>query len=385
MIFDGMYNMINYKNTLIQKILILFVILFIFSCDKVNDPVEPEVSIDEKIGQMLLIGFRGYSVSQESEIIKDIKLGRIGGVVLYDRDVALASDQRNIQSPEQVKSLVKYLQDNAKVKLFISIDQEGGRVNRLKTKYGFPSTVSNQYLGTLNNQDSTTFYALRTATTLSSLGINLNYAPVVDLNINPLSPAIGKIERSFSANSSIVSKHSELVINAHKARRVLNSLKHFPGHGSADVDSHLGFTDVTATWSEKELEPYYYLINAGKANVIMTAHIFNSNLDPVYPATLSYNILTKLLRIKMKFTGVIISDDMNMGAISQHFGLETAIEKGINAGLDILLFANNISYDPEIAVKAKNIILKLIKEGKIAESRIDESYNRIMSLKRQLY
>ncbi len=372
----------SYKRNLIFVSIIALLSLIFSKCTEVSGPIEREISLDEKIGQMLMVGFRGLEVSANDQIVKDIKLGKIGGVVLYDRDVALQSDIRNIQSPQQLSTLTSSLQRFATMPLFIAIDQEGGRVNRLKEKFGFPATVSNKYLGDLNNADSTRFYADKTANTLKSVGINLNLSPVVDVDVNPNSPAIGAIGRSFSSNPRIVSDNAAIVINSHHKQNILTSLKHFPGHGSAANDSHHGFTDVTSTWQQIELEPYRNLINSGYKDFIMTAHIFNANLDPEYPATLSKNIMTGILREQLNYKGVIISDDMGMGAITTQFGLETAVEKSIEAGVDILLFANNLSYDDHIAEKVITIIKSMIAEGKISVNRINNSYQRIITLKK---
>lgn len=366
--------------------LLLMTVIFIFdiSCNNPTEIHHEQVSLDMKIGQMLMIGFRGLEVTEDSSIVKDIKAGRIGGVILFDRDVTLKSDIRNIQSPSQVKELVRSLKSYASTKPLVAIDQEGGKICRLKTKYGFPQTVSQQYLGNLNNLDSTRFYAKQTATTLKELGININFAPVVDLNINPENPVIGKIERSFSADPDIVINHSSIVIEEHKKQKIICSLKHFPGHGSSTSDSHLGFVDVTSVWTETELEPYKKIISSGHADMIMTAHIFNSSLDPQYPATLSNNIITGTLRNTLGFKGVVVSDAMDMSAITDHYGLESAIQLSINAGVDIIVFSNNLIYDNEIAIKVTEIIKKLIAENKISEERINESYERIMNLKNGL-
>ena len=174
----------------------------------------------------------------------------------------------------------------------MAVDQEGGRVNRLKTKYGFPASVSAQYLGTLDNVDSTMYYANRTAMLCQSLGFNINFAPAVDVNYNPESPAIGKIERSFSADPEMVIKHADLLIKAQTAKGILSTLKHFPGHGSAQADSHYGVTDVTKYWQESELIPFEKLGKSSPNVAIMTAHVANQNLDADYPATLSKRIIT---------------------------------------------------------------------------------------------
>jgi len=357
-------------------------ILLLSSCERSNQPTSD--NLDEIIGQMIMIGFRGFDLSPDNPIVNDLVNNKICGVILFDYDVTLQKFERNISTPKQLQKLIMKVKQYSALKPFIAIDMEGGRVNRLKTNYGFPPTVSAQYLGTIDNIDSTKFYTDRIAKTLSDMGINLNLAPVVDVNINPENPVIGKIERSFSADPNIVVKHASEFINAHKSYNILTSLKHFPGHGSSKGDSHHGFTDVTDTWQSIELEPYSGLLTTKKVDIIMTAHIFNARFDSVYPATLSYNTITKILRDSLKFSGVVISDDMQMKAITDNYGLETAIEKGINAGVDILLFANNLVYDPEIFSKSKSIILKLLSEGKITRERLYESYNRIKTLKLSL-
>ena len=331
-----------------------------------------------------MVGFRGLNLAPENPVAADIRDRKIGGMILFDYDVPTKTAVRNIQSPEQVTQLVRSLQQQAATPLFVAIDQEGGRVNRLKEKFGFPPTVSAQSLGTGNDPKATEQQAERTATTLEQLGLNLNFAPVVDLNTNPDNPVIGKIERSFSADPGIVTRHAEAWIAAHHRHNVLCALKHFPGHGSSRADSHLGFVDVTETWTKAELEPYRQLIKAGEADIVMTAHIFNAKLDPNVPATLSRPVIAGILRGELGYQGVVVSDDMQMKAISAHYGLETAIQKAVDAGVDILVFGNNSLFDPDIAQKAAAIIKQSVKEGKISSARIDESYQRIMKLKKRL-
>jgi beta-N-acetylhexosaminidase len=377
----------------ITAFLAIFFSIYLIGCEtkttenqqQTQTSIEP--TLDEKIGQMLMIGFRGAALSDDNHIVKDIKNLNIGGVVLYDFDLfSNGETQRNIASPDQVKSLCSALQALNSNKLLISIDQEGGRVNRLKTTYGFPKVgVSAQYLGTLNNLDSTRYYANLTANLLKNLGINFNYAPVVDLNVNPKSPAIGAIERSYSDSPKIVTEQATAVLDIYKKYGIIGCLKHFPGHGSAAADSHLGITDITKTWQASELIPYQNLIESGKVEMIMTAHVYNDNLD-TFPATLSKKIMHDILREQLGWQGIIISDDMHMGAIAQHYGLEIAIEKAINAGVDILMFSNNSRdfYDAEAASKAIATIKKLLNEGKITTAQIEKSYQKIIKLKAEM-
>jgi beta-N-acetylhexosaminidase len=158
-------------------------------------------------------------------------------------------------------------------------------------------------------------------------------------------------------------------------------LKHFPGHGSAAHDSHLGFVDVTATWSARELEPYRRLISAGRCRMIMTAHVFNRTIDPDLPATLSFSCITGILRQRLAFGGVVVSDDLQMQGLAQLFDYRTIVEKSILAGVDILLVGNNLSYDPEVVPRTISLVADLVRAGRLSAERIDESYRRIMALK----
>ncbi len=207
---------------------------------------------------------------------------------------------------------------------------------------------------------------------------------MVDLCANPNNPIIARYERCFSPNPLVVTDHALQFIQAHHEQQVLCSLKHFPGHGSSTTDSHLGLADVTDTWSRVELEPYVRIIEAGQADAIMTAHVFIANLDDRYPATLSQVTIRGILREELNYDGVVISDDMQMGAIVNHYGFEMAIQKAIEAGVDILAFANNSVYEEDVAGRAIKVIRKLIQAGTIGEPRIDESYRRIQRFKSRL-
>ena len=345
-----------------------------------------DMSLEIKIGQMLMVGFRGLAITNHQDpIIQDIRDRHIGGVILFDHDVPQKRPVRNIQSSSQVSNLVTALQAYAEIPLLIGIDYEGGVISRLKEQYGFPPTVSHQYLGRQNNPNLTYQYASQMATTLATMGINLNFAPVVDLNVNPHNPIIGKRERSFSADPNIVSSQALEFIKAHHQHGVLCTLKHFPGHGSSTNDSHLGLVDVTDSWSESELIPYRNLIHTGQVDAIMTGHVFNKHLDPLYPATLSNQIITKLLRQELNYQGVVLSDDIQMRAIAHHYGLKMAVHKAIEAGVDIILVGNNLDvFVEDIATKITNIIKQLVADGTISPARIDESYQRIQLLKSQI-
>lgn len=330
-----------------------------------------------------MVGFRGMSIDDKHWIVRDIKDYNIGGVILFDYDVPNSEPVRNIESPEQVRLLNITLQNITEIPLFVAVDQEGGRVNRLKARYGFPDMPSHEHIGEINHPNTTRYIVDVIASAVSDAGFNINFAPVVDLNTNPDNPIIGKLGRSFSDDHDIVSRHSRIFIEEHRNIGVIAVPKHFPGHGSTWNDSHYGMADVTDTWDEEELTPYRYLIDNVNVDMIMSAHIMNRNWNPDHPATLSYEIMTTLLRDELGFEGVLVSDDMQMGAITEYYGLEQAVTLAVNAGIDVLIFANNSVYDPEIVGKVVDIIKSGVQEGIIPEERITESYNRIMRLKNE--
>lgn len=334
---------------------------------------------------MVLAGFRGLELTDADAIIQDLRTRNLGAAILFDQEMADKNlPTRNIQSPAQVKALVASLHRAARTPLIVSIDQEGGRVNRLKAAYGFPETLSHEELGSRNDPRFTFDHAEMIAKTLAGLGINLNLAPVVDLDANPDNPIIKGKRRSFHTNPEVVATHAIEYARAHQQHGVFTCPKHFPGHGSAMGDTHLGLVNVTKTWTERELIPFQRMIESGLTEIIMTAHVFNANLDPARPATLSGRVLQGILRDKLGYRGLIISDDMEMKAITSQYGLENAIQFGLEAGLDMLCFGNNMSYDRNIGEKVIGIILKLVETGKLLETRIDESYRRIMALKQRL-
>jgi beta-N-acetylhexosaminidase len=346
------------------------------------------MTLREKIGQLLMIGFRGATPAGCELIVRDIREHRIGGVILFDLDMTTTVDsgkpgRRNIESPAQVRALLAHLQTHSPLPLLTAIDQEGGRVNRLKPDYGFPPSISHEELGRLDQLPETNRHAAATAQTLRDLGLNLNLAPVVDLDAHPDNPIIKGKGRSFSADPEAVARHAAVFVQAHRDRGVLACAKHFPGHGSATGDTHLGLVNVTATWHERELVPFRRLIEAGLCDVIMSAHVFNAKLDPDFPATLSRAVLTGLLREKLGFRGVIMSDDMEMKAISDHYGLEKSLPAAVAAGVDILCLGNNLSYDPDITGKAVAILERAVASGRLPEARIDESCERVLALKRK--
>ncbi len=337
-------------------------------------------TLTEKIGQMIQAGFRGFTIENNNPVVGDIKKYKIGWVVLFDYDDVTKTFRRNIRSPEQLKALTQSLRDYCPHTFIISIDQEGGIVNRLKPAYGFPETYSHKYLGEMNDADFTYRHASLIAKTLKEHGIGLNLAPVLDLALNKENKIIYGKERCFSHDPEKVSGHAREYIRAHRKHGVLTAVKHFPGHGSSTGDTHLGMVDVTDTWSEAELIPYRTLIDENMIDMIMTTHVFNRNLDPDYPATLSRKIITGILRERLGYDGVVMTDDLQMRAIKDHFGLEQSIELALNAGADIINVGNNMEYNEDICERIAGIMTGLVENNKISEDRINESVERIEKL-----
>jgi beta-N-acetylhexosaminidase len=342
-----------------------------------------DAELRNKIGQMFIAGFRGTELEAESTIYKLITQYNIGGVILFDYDVPSKGKKvRNIKSPSQLQKLCSELQKAGNNHLFISIDQEGGKVSRLKEKYGFPATVSAEYLGENNKPQTTSQYAARTAELLKNTGINLNFAPCVDLNVNPNCPIVGALERSFSSNPQVVISNARIWIEEARKRGVVSVIKHFPGHGSSTKDTHKGIVDVSQTYDTMELSPYKTLIKEGIVDMVMTSHIFNSLFDEELPATLSYKTLTNVLRVQMGFNGVIVSDDMAMGAIAKEYDLSFALRNAIEAGVNLFILSNNgDKYDEDIVIKAIDNVYRLVKSGKLDKKYIIESCAKIETLK----
>lgn len=335
-------------------------------------------SLGIKIGQMLLIGFPGPAV--DAAVLEEIRQGKVGSIILFEKNIPPQN------SFIALKKITWTYQQAAPLPLLIGIDQEGGRVNRLKDKYGFPRSITARAMGQAKTLDSVRFYGEATASTLAGLGFNVNFAPVVDLASNPNNPIIAKYGRAFSANEDSVALLAKEFIKAHRKYNVLTSLKHFPGHGSSKDDTHLGIADVTNTWEQRELKPYQVLIDSGYADAIMTSHIVNRQLDKAgNPGTLSADVLTGILRQRLHFNGVVFTDDMQMQAITKHYGLKDAIRMAINGGVDIMTFSNNLpDRESRIVDIAHDLIRKMVASGEIKPERIDESYRRIIALKKRL-
>lgn len=347
---------------------------------------QPLPPLEMQIGQLLMVGFRGLRVKPEDPIAQAIAAGYVGGVVLFDVDGPSGGQlPRNVASPEQVQALIAEVQALAPTPLLVAVDYEGGNVARLRPRYGFPETLSPWALGQ-QGVEATRTQAQAMARLLRELGFNLNLAPVADVCTNPDNPIIARKERCFAADAETVTAHARAFVEAHHAVGVACTLKHFPGHGSSSGDTHQGWVDVTTTWRAEELQPYQVLIAEGLADAVMTAHVFNAVLDGQDPATLSAPTIEGVLRQELGFRGVVISDDLQMRAITRHYTLEEAVRKALLAGVDVLALANNSAeaYDERLAERLVTVIQHLVDEGKVPATRIAEAYRRVTALKQQV-
>lgn len=338
--------------------------------------------LKKQIGGMIIAGFEGTDFNNEAgkAFLEDIQNGYIGGVILF---------ARNIQSPSQLKKLTSALL-KARKDLIISIDQEGGKVQRLNKDKGFTSYPTPAEVAGLDAKKTEKIYDAL-AKELTEYNINLNFAPLVDINNSEKPcPIIGALDRSFGDNPEIITKYANICIDSHHKNNVLTCLKHFPGHGYANADSHLGMVDVTNDTKEIELVPFYNLMH--KSDMIMTAHIINKNIDPVHPATLSPITLKTLLRDK-GYDGIIIGDDLHMGAIQDNYSLENSIILSLKAGINMLIFSNNhlacqnikdFKPNNNIARDVIDIIMKAIDKGEISKDIIEKSASRINKIKEKL-
>ncbi|MFC7441244.1 beta-N-acetylhexosaminidase [Laceyella putida] len=336
-----------------------------------------QMSLDEKIGQMFIMGFRGetseqaFTVNAHAE--KLVKQHHVGGVILFDR---------NVENPRQVARLNQDLQalalnNGAEIPLFVTIDQEGGRVSRFQQ--GATLFPGNMALGATREPSLAYQTGKEMGMELRAMGINLDMAPVLDVNNNPQNPVIGV--RSFGENPHLVSQMGTEMIRGFHDAGVLTVLKHFPGHGDTSVDSHVGLPKVShrrERLDKLELVPFKRAI-AGGTDMVMSAHVVFPAIEPTpsLPATLSHRVLTDLLRKELKFDGVITTDDMEMGAIAEHFGTSRAAVKAIQAGADIVLVCHRLDVQEQTIAAVK----KAVTSGQISEERIDQSVRRILKLK----
>lgn len=336
------------------------------------DPIEEqikEMSIEEKIGQMVTAGVEGYTLDENS--IKLIEEHHVGGIIIFGK---------NVENSNQLLSLIdsiKEVNSKNRIPLFISVDEEGGRVSRMPKE--IKKLPTNRRIGQMNNKELSYKIGTILAEELNMFGFNMDFAPVLDINSNPKNPVIG--DRAFGAELEIVRDLGIETMKGIQSGGIISVIKHFPGHGDTSVDSHIGLPTVEhdiERLNSLELVPFRDAIKDG-ADTVMVAHILLSKIDPDYPSSLSKTVITGILREKLGFKGVVISDDMTMGAIVENYEIGNAAIKAINAGSDIVLVAHG--YDNSLAVIIS--IKEAVTNGIISEERLNESVYRILSLKQK--
>jgi beta-N-acetylhexosaminidase len=324
---------------------------------------------------MLMVGFRGVEIQPDDPIVAALA-GGLGGVILFDRDQATGG-RRNIESPRQLAALTSSLRAAAGGPLLIAIDQEGGKVSRLNPAMGFPATKTEAAIGATGDPAVAGAAGRAMGATMAAAGIDLDLAPVVDVDVNPKNPAIGALGRSFSADPSVVAAMAAAEIRGLHEAGVRATLKHFPGLGSAAANTDFAVVDVTKTWTKAELEPFETLIDAGLPDAVMSGNILNRTLDKTHPASLSAATVDGLLRDKLGWSGVVVTDDLGAVAITSRFERAEAVALAIEAGNDLLLFANQATYVPDLTDQLIDTIVGLVDSGRITEARIDASIARL--------
>lgn len=370
-----------------RKIVGLIIIISISGCARevlperhyaLEDVSTEYLTLDMKIGQMIIIGFNGTGTNEESiqflgNLIED---GLISGLLYYGG---------NISGPDQAYELNTYFQNQSTLlPLFLTVDQEGGFIQRLSKSKGFKDFPSPRSIGERYSMDRTDRVYNRMAKIIHNAGFNVNFAPVVDIVKTDEGGMHTAYMRSFSSDAYTVAEYASTMIKAHHQWNVLTALKHFPGLGSTTNDTHYISADVTDTWGQDELIPYRYAMYYDLVDMVMIAHIINTNIDPDYTASLSPAHIITNLRLGLEYDGVVITDDLLMGAVKNNYSLEESIIQAVLAGNDILLFSTTFYNEELIPALVVETIKQAVDDGIITEERINQSYRRILELKTRL-
>ena len=328
-------------------------------------------TLRKMIAQMIMVGFNGSDPKTAKEAVSEAKYQRFGGVMMLGKNI---SDKKNLTA---LSSAFKEAQEG----IFIAIDEEGGWVTRFKDKEGFETFISAQKVAkTLDLGAAGELYG-KMAQQLKDVGVNVNFAPVVDV-LNPKSTIIGSRGRAFSADIDEVSLYASEFMRASQARGVIAAMKHFPGHGNVEADSHTAKV-VIENFDYGELKPYFDAVRKNEAKMIMVGHIYLMQRDSELPASLSPVIIDGLLRGELKFDGVVISDDMLMGGLKD-FTLQEKVINFINAGGDVMLFSDYKIDGRRTAELITQLVVDAVGAKQIPKERIEESYERIMKLKNSI-
>ena len=331
---------------------------------------------DEMIGQMLMMGFTGSSANSSwpKLLASQIRRGEVGGVVMLGY---------NFKSKRGVNGLTSLFKNAAGArKVFIAVDMEGGSVQRLGRKLGYPAIPSARSVARKQTLTQAKATYSKLAAISKGAGFNMNLGPVVDLLINPRNPVISKWNRSYDANPQKVIGFARAFVAAHREIGIVTVLKHFPGHGSSVGDSHEGFVDISNTWQNKELTPFSEMIKSGDAQAIMPGHLVHKKIasDGV-PVSISKPAIKGLLRGKLGYKGLVVSDDLQMGAIASNYSYKNTVIRAVNAGIDMLMISNSRKPNKNLPRQTIAIISKAIDNGKIDIKTVEAAYHRIQRAK----
>lgn len=337
-------------------------------------------SLEQMAGQMIVVGFAGNGVDDKgvAALRAEVAAGDIGGVMYL---------KTNVASRKAVEAMNAAFREAAPSGLppFITLDQEGGLVERLDSSVGFKEIPDAASVAARNTPAEARGIYDGQAEGVAAWGFNVNFAPVVDLSVNPNNQVIAKYGRAFGKDGKVVAEYAREVIAAHHAAGLLTSLKHFPGHGSSTADSHEGYVDITKTWQDSELEPYRELISGGYDDMVMIGHLIDTKVDPSgMPSSLSKPWIEGKLRGELGFKGVVITDDLEMGAIRDHFSLKETVVNAVNAGVDVLLFSNTAYQRATLGDEVRAILLAEAEADPAFKVRIEESFKRIVALKSRI-
>lgn len=336
--------------------------------------------LDPLIGSMLMLGFLGSdgSAAWAQRLARQISLGQAGGAVFLGH---------NFKSRAGVTQLTGMFTSAGNGSLpLISLDQEGGAVQRLGKKLGYKSVPrARDVAKTMSPKQARALYA-GLAGDVRAAGFNFNLAPVVDMEVDPTNPVVGKWGRAWGSDPKTVTAYATAFLDAHHGKRVVCSLKHFPGHGSSRGDSHDGFVDITDTWTRAELKPFEALAGSRAADAVMTAHLYHRDFagHTDEPVTLSHRAIEGVLRGELGFAGAVITDDLDMGAIRSRYSLDEAVVRAIAAGNDIVMLSNSAKPDDDLPSRMIATVKDAVADGRIKRGRIEEAHQRIAVLKGRL-
>jgi beta-N-acetylhexosaminidase len=362
-------------------VLVLSVSAWVAGCRSAAPTPERYAALAPRLGELLLVGFHGTTLGGNADLERLLCETRVSGILLF---------ARNVVSAEQVTTLTRDAVARARQctgrALLVAMDAEGGRVMRLGPAAGWERTLSHQDLGQAGDLAETELEARRIGGMLRAAGVNWNLAPVVDVGYNPANPVIVGTGRAFGADPRQVAAQARAFIAGMHAAGVLTALKHFPGHGSSREDSHEGFVDVTETARpEVELLPYRVLLEEGLVDAVMTAHVYNRHLDPWVPATLSRPTIQGVLRDELGWRGVVVSDDMRMGAIVKHYGAGDAAVRTLRAGVDLVLVADDrLPEGGSASEEALRAVRRALRRGRLPAARVDEALDRVATFRSHL-